>query len=275
MPELDLHPVPLYDPLHPYHWEYDNLPLQVLKRRDEVINGSVDNHGKILREANGTQGTLSNRLNQSINADGSLKASAIDEALHNVAEHADGSRNLTATELDDFEAIGYLLTNPVNFVRMLQAERDKLALVADEATNMTIQVETPSNIVLFEQGPISLVPSSGITWQVDAPNKIKANLGFPVESAHRHYYDLEPITTDYINYKVTSTNTPYIEGSLRVYINGMRINQDYEIYVPGNLTTDNWTLNKFTADHVGGTFTLSNAITSDDIIRIDFDVALT
>lgn len=276
MPQLEKLPVPKYNPLHPYHWEYDNLPLKLLEDRDEIINGEVENHAKILRDAVGTAGTLATRLNKSLNTDGTLKTSAVDQSLHNIAEHSDGSKTVTQSLLDYYvNTLGYAtVVNPVPFVRMLQAERDKLRRIADEATNLTVEVETPSNIVLFEEGPIRLMPSDGIQWSIVSPNKIKANLTISTAFAHRHHYDLEPITTDFKNFKVTSVQTPYIEGSLRVYINGVKLNATESIYVPGNLVTDAWTLNKYTPSHTTGTFVLDTAITADDIIRIDFDVAL-
>lgn len=275
MADLEKFPVPLYNPLHPYHWEYDNLPLKVLMDRDEAINNQLEYVSGIVRDANGTQGTLSNRLDQSIDADGSLKDAAVDDVDHNVANHRDGSRTLDSDEIESIESLGYTVTNPVPFVRMLEAERDKLALIASEATNMTVHVETPSNVVMFTQGPIVLVSSLTATWEVAAENEVKLNLAFPVEAAHRHYFDLEPVTSDYQNYEVTSVATPFMEDSLRVYINGIRLSASAEIYVPGALVTDTWTLNSYTPDHEAGTFELENAVTEDDIVRIDFDVALT
>lgn len=276
MAELEKFPVPLYNPLHPYHWEYDNLPLKALMDRDEAINGQLEYVAAIIRDSNGTQGTLSNRLDQSLEADGSLKDEAIDDADHNIADHQDGSRTLDSVEITELENLGYELTNPVPFVRMLEAERDKLARIAPEATNMTIGVEeTISNAVLFTQGPVTFTSSPTITFEAVEENKIKANMAFPVEAAHRHYYDLEPVTEDFKNYQVTSVSTPYMEGTLRVTINGIRISSSADIYVPGNLVTDTWTLNSFTPDDSAGTFELATAVTEDDIVRIDFDVSLT
>lgn len=275
MPDLNKLPVPQYTGNMPYHWEYDNIPINSLAVRDEIINSEVDTHDQILRDANGTQGTLANRLNQSINQDGTLMESAVDHAMHNIAYHTDGSIQVSDSELAQYTTtLGYSsVTNPVAFVRMLQAERDKLALIAPEATNMPIQVETPSNIVLFEQGPIHFAPSDSIQWQVVAPNVVKAVLGVSIEFAHRHYYDIEPITSDYQNFQVTSTNTPYIDGSLRVTINGMRLSSEFAVYVPSN-PPGTWTLTQFTPSPTTGTFTLSRKIASTDIITIDFDVAL-
>lgn len=282
MPDLSKLPVPKYDPLHPYHWEYDNIPIDNLALRDELINGELEQHAKIIRDSSGNQGTLDNRLNQSINQDGSLKSSAIDESAHNIAEHSDGSKTVDVPELDYYNnTLNYPdVANPVPFVRMLEAERDKLSRIADEATKITFEVETPSNVLVIEEGPIALGTSAGIQWDITAPVPpstaitLTPVLTIPIDFAHRHYYDLEPITTDYLNFKVTSVNTPYIEGSLRVYINGIKITTDYQVYVPGNLITDAWSLQSFTPDHTAGTFELYAAITSDDIIRIDFDIAL-
>jgi hypothetical protein len=276
VPDLNKLPVPHYAGNQPYHWEYDNVPLDQLALRDQIISNEVDVQGRVLQDAIGTQGTLANRLNQSINPDGTLKESAVDQTMHNVAEHTDGSRTVDQSELAYYTStLGYAsVSNPVPFVRMLQHERDKLALIADEATNMPIQVETPSNIVLFEQGPVHFAPSDSIQWQVVAPNQVKAVLGVSIEFAHIHYYDIEPITSDYLNFKVTTTNTPYIDGSLRVYVNGVRLSSEVAVYAPSN-PIGTWTLRQFTPSPMTGTFTLNTPLAPTDLILIDFDVALT
>ena len=283
MPDLSQLPVPQYNADQPYHWEYDNLPLKILADRDLIINAEVDVQGAVLRETAGTQGTLANRLAQSIDEDGNLIPDAIDQALHNIAEHTDGTKSVSGPELADYIALGFpALTNPVSFVRMLASERDKLALIADEATNLMMSVETISNIILFEEGTIELVSSQSVNWEVEAPNKVKAVLTVSTEFAHRHYYDLTPVMLptddlvpiDYKLFKVTSTATPYIEDSLRVYVNGVRLNRNYSVYYPSN-PISTWSLNSFAADATKGLFTLSNPITDADIIQIDFDKALT
>jgi hypothetical protein len=283
MPDLSQLPVPLYSADQPYHWEYDNLPLQVLSDRDLLINLQVDVHAGILRDTAGTQGTLSNRLNQSIDENGDLKVEAIDQSQHNIAEHTDGSKIVSEIELADYVSLGFpSLTNPVEFVRMLSSERDKLALIANEATNLVVSFETISNIVLFEENTVEFVSSNSIQWEVESPNKVKAVLSVSTEFAHRHYYDLTPVmlpTDDtipilYKLFKVTSTSTPYIEDSLRVYINGIRLNPNYSVYYPSN-PVSTWNLNSFTTDAENGLFTLTNPITDEDIIQIDFDKSLT
>jgi len=289
MPDLSKLPVPKYDPLHPYHWEYDNVPIEVLALRDQLINGELENHAEILRDASGNQGTISNRLNQSLEEDGSLKDSAIDEAVHNIAEHSDGSKTVSDEDLEYYnDTLGYTVEQPVSFVRMLEAERSKLTLIASEATNIRFEVETDSDSLIIEEGQIYLGASESIQWDVTAPvppsNAVTIK---PVynKPAHSHYYDIEPIIDedddDNLNYKVNSLSTPYKEGSLRVYINGVKLTADAEIHVPKRLddnglgTDADWVLNSFTPDHAAGTFELTTAIAENDIIRVDFDVVLT
>lgn len=277
MPDLTKLPVPQHTGGQPYHAYYDNLPLEVLADRDYIINGEVDYQSKVLKDAAGTQGNVANRLNQSIEENGDLKTTAVDDALHNIAEHTDGSKTVETDELDYYvDTLGYAaVANPVPFVRMLEAERDKLALVADEATNLMIQVETPSNITLFDDGTIQLEPSDSIHWEITAPNIIKPVLTISTDFAHRHYYEMvypdDISTDDFQNYTLPY---PFVEGSLRVYINGVRLNSKYSVYYPSN-PVSTWTLNMFTPDYEAGTFVLDSAITEDDIIHVDFEVALT
>lgn len=276
MPDLSKYPVPAYEAGQPYHWTYDNIPIDGLAKRDEVINDEVEKHAEILISAAGSVGTLAARIEQSIDEDGSLKTAAIDEALHNIAEHTDGNKTVSEDDLEYYnETLEYSVSNPVDFVRMLQAERDKLALVANEATDIIFQVETPDDTIEITSGTIKLAPSTYVQWDLTPGTPVIVK---PIILSPR-YYDVTPVpgdseTPDYQNYKVTSESTAFIDGSLRVYINGVRITTDVEIYVPGPLPEDTWTLNKVTPDADGGTFALSNAITEDDVIRIDFEVAL-
>lgn len=267
MPEIDLITPVYHNPMDPYHHEFDNLPLRKIIDRQVLINFQVDINADILRDSNGTAGTLANRLNRSLDGLGDLKASAIDAASHNIAEHTDGSVLISGT--------------PVGFVRMLEDERDKLGLISDEATALQIQVETISTTVLFDDETIELLPSDTVSWSVTAPNKLKANLAFSASAAHQHHYDKTPVhanlaTPDYTNYKTTSVSTAYVEDSLRIYINGIKLSETASVYVPGPTGPDGtWTLTTYTANHSAGTFQLSRAIAPTDIIRIDFDVALT
>lgn len=269
MPNLD--PIRKYQPLDPYHHIADNGPIDDIEANLNAINDVVNVHDDILTSSIGTQGTLANRLDQSINPDGSLKTDAVDEADHSIAAHADGG----------------------GFVRMTDSERDKLADIAVEATDVKIQFECPSTTVLYDTGTVNLKGSDSITWRADNTG-VYADVTFPLTSRHRHYYDVKPtpvddITPDYQNYFTTSVSTPYAAGSLRVYVNGVRIShEDNDVGAPADVKfprhgvsvtwvslnyaedTDNITSGVVTT----GLFTLSAPIQSTDRITIDFDVVL-
>jgi hypothetical protein len=258
MPRIELIPEVLYGPMDPIHWEIDNLPLKAILRRQNLINLALDNVIAQIRDAIGTQGSLSNRLNQSINPDGSLKAESINETLHSIEDHQD-------TDL---------------YVRMTREESEKLANIADEAKNISFEIFTnESSFVGFSEGVLKIKPSSTLIPSFEAPDVVRFNLNFPASSAHQHYYGLVPVHEDIVNpnhkdYRVVSANTNFIEGSLRVYINGVRIFEGEEVYVPGAMLEDAWTLISFAPNPSDGSFELSSAITEDDIIRIDFDISL-
>jgi hypothetical protein len=258
MPRIELIDVPLYNPTDPYHFEIDNIPLRSLIKRQELINLSLDNVLEEIRDAIGTQGSMANRLNQSIEQDGSLKTVAIDDALHSIESHAD---------TDDF-------------VRMLREESEKLTLVADEATDLTLEFQNePGSEVDFDSDEVRFRDSETITWRVMSPNMIFADMVFPTSAAHQHHYSQVPVhedmvDPDFINYKANSGSTSFVNGSLRIYVNGVRINETEAIYVPGPLVDDPWMLLSFTSDYAAGTFALSAAISEDDVIIIDYDIAL-
>jgi hypothetical protein len=285
MPDLNQLPVPQYGPNQPYHWDYDNLPLKTLAERDELINFEVDNHGNILRLCAGTQGTLSNRLSQSIDQDGNLIPSAVDQSLHNIAKHTDGSISVSDSELESYQQLGFpSLINPVNFVRMLEDERSKLAMIADQATNITVNIQTDTDNIDFESGKLKIVPSDSIAWTINNNNEISAILKVSTAFAHRHFYEQIPIETLsddtvpvlYKKYYITSVSNaiPIVEDSLRVYVNGTRLNTKYNVPYPDN-TGMSWKSNIFSVNYEESSFTLGQAITENDVVLIDFDISLT
>lgn len=266
MPQIDLITPVKYDSGWPYDSAYDNLPITQILARIDLVNLAVDQNEEILRNAQGTAGTLSNRLNQSIAEDGNLLDTAVDQALHNIGAHTDGSYEGT------------------DYVRMTLSERDKLDLIADNASALRIQFDTISTIstvestVLFENETLEIQNSDTIKWLISAPNVVKANLAFPVTAAHEHYYDLIPVhtnlmTPDYTSYKVNSSATEYIDGSLRVHINGIRISEatDTYVYNADDGPSGTWDITNFTSDSENGLFTLNRAIDPSDVITIDFD----
>lgn len=248
--------MPLFQPGDPIHWNTDNVPLRNLITRQELINSALDDVIEQIRDAVGTQNTISNRLNQSIEPDGSLKKQAIDDALHSIEDHVD---------TDDY-------------VRMTAAQSSKLDLIENEANKIVLHLVSDDDTIELTSGIIKFQSSDLVKLSYVSPNIVKYTLSFPTSSVHQHYYGLEPVhfnlaNPDFKNYQVNSISSSFIEDSLRIYINGMRIFSDVDIYVPGALVDDPWTLLSFTPDYEEGTFVLSTAITEDDVIRIDFDIS--
>lgn len=257
MPNIDSIPVEFHEPTSSYHHIEDNRPLRQIVEQLEVINDQVDLNNADLVSAIGSQGSLSNRLNQSLNQNGSLKTAAIDEALHSIEEHSDTT----------------------DYVRMTSAERAKLVLVASNATSLAIDVETNNvGTVSFENTTLIVEESDSITWSYTG-GKLSAETNFPSSVRHNHYYGLVPVTVNYLNYTTTSIATAYKEGSLRVYVNGIRLNENAVVSVPFSLSgTITWISLKYTEGTAtsgivtGGNFSLSTTIASSANVVIDFDV---
>jgi hypothetical protein len=271
VPNISNISVPLHNPLDPYHHEFDNAPLKKLITRQELINGAVDSNTDLLIAAIGSAGTLANRLNQSLGSDGSLLLAAVDDVDHNIAAHVDGLGESSPGAGDS-----------VSFVRMKQDERDKLSLIESQSNSLVAEFTTPSTTVSYTNGNLDFEPSDSISWHI-SNSKIYANTTFPATSLHLHVYNDTPVHAnspiDYTNYKVEAGSTPYISGSLRVHINGVRIFEDLTPLTPvlvppaadPELDASTWTAIKFTATPASGTFVLSSAITSSDVIIIDWD----
>ena len=266
MPNISNISVPLHNALDPYHHEFDNAPLKKLITRQELINGAVDSNTDLLIAAIGSAGTLANRLNQSLESDGSLKKTAVDDVDHNIGSHVDGLGESSPGAADS-----------VSFVRMKQDERDKLSLIESQSNKLVAEFTTPSTTVSYTNGNLDFEPSDSISWHI-SNSKIYANTtAWGLE--HIHVYNDTPIhDSGYTDYKVNSVVTPYISGSLRVHINGVRIFESTTVLVPPvaspELDASTWTAIKFTGTPASGTFVLSSAITSSDVIIVDYDTEI-
>ncbi len=260
MPRIESFTPITYNANDPYHFERDNIPLKNINDRIELINFTVDQIADQVRDSIGNAGTLQNRLNQSLESNGDLKASAIDEAEHSIESHTDTD----------------------NYVRMTRAQSDKLNSVQVDANNLKVKVvEENATEHTFETNVMTAASSDSIKLVVNG-QVVTWETVFDTAGIHRHYYNITPVDQDlvdpdYINYKVANTTEPtvFIAGSLRVTINGVRIFEGQKVYVPGATLDADWKLIKFTENAAAGTFALSTAITEDDVIRIDFDIALT
>jgi|APGre2960657373_1045057.scaffolds.fasta_scaffold00093_31 hypothetical protein len=259
MPDLSNITVPQYLPNQPYHYTYDNLPIDALVQRDDLINSQVDANTNYILQSFGTAGSLANRLNQSLENNGDLKTTAVNTALHNIGAHTDGSYGGT------------------DYVRMTLDERSKLSLIAPEAKNIAIEIDTASNILYFDNGTVVFENSSTITWSSAGGQNLRADVAVSLSNPHQHYDGIVPtsvsLTPDYQNY-LTGLPTAFTAGSLKVYINGGRIFEGSTVYAPTSDPLTAWQQNSFTENVNGLGFSLLNAITSSDIIVIDFEVPL-
>jgi len=236
-------PITKYQPLWAYHHYYDNLPIEDIEDQIFVVNAQVDLNQLALENSVGTAGSLANRLNQSLEEDGSLKATAIDDALHSIAEHLDEG----------------------SYVRMTDTERSKLSLVQSEATNLSITVETISTTLTWPTvgNVLRLADSDTIMWRIES-GEVYADTAWAISVMVLPSYNITPILVSGYTYKTTSVNTPYKSGTLRVYINGLRLNTT--TLVGGFKYTE--------TSPTLGTFTLNKAISGSDVLRIDFDQPL-
>lgn len=274
MPNINSIPIPRYTADMPYYFIYDNLPFDALLQREAIINAAVDSNSEILRLAGGSL-NLASRLDQSLYDNGAIKPNAVDSALHNIGAHTDDVYTISGGELTSLQTYYPSLTNPVSFVRMLEVERDKLALMQDEANFFGISAPTASGITYFNSNYLNLQDSSTITWNVDAGQVLSAEVTSSLSNPHQHYDNVVPdskyLTPDFQNYTVPLV---FKTGTLKVFINGVRIFSGYDVYVPSSDPSLPWTLNSFTQDVNLNGFSLLNAITVDDIIFVDYEVSL-
>lgn len=264
MPNINSIPEVLYEPNQPYHYHYDNLPLKNILTRIGLVNVQTDINADMIRGASGTRESIAARLDASLDSSGSLKAESVDSAVHGIGHHADG-------EGPDGES----------YVRMKASERAKLALVASESNRLVIEVQdsfpTVGESVSIFEGSVRLEGSSTILLDFESPNTIRFHLNLPPDSIHRHHYGVEPVdaslepsSPDRINFKTTSLNTPYKEGSLRVYLNGSRL-CDQPLPVPNSSGTGFDLTYIESEEHCCGRFSINRAISMSDVIRIDFE----
>ena len=241
MPNISLVPVPKYQPLDPYHFEVDNLPIDGLETQMFLVNAQVDINQNTLEGSIGSAGTLDNRLNQSLEDSGALKTTAIDAALHSIGSHLDEG----------------------GFVRMTDSERTKLSLIQSEANKLNIEIDTISAVFTWPSfdATFRVSDSDTIAWRVEAGD-VFADTTFAKSLIVIASYDITPIQVSGTLYKTTSSSVAYTTGTLRVYINGLR------------LTEGGPALGGFyyaETDPSIGTFTLSTDIGVSDVLRIDFD----
>lgn len=240
MPNLDGSPITKYQPNHPYHHYFDNLPINDIEKQIFLVNAQVDINQTAIEGALGSTGSLASRLNKSLEDDGALKSTAIDTAAHKISSHADEG----------------------GFVKMTDAERAKLSLIENNSNNLSIQIEVSPTPLTWPDvsDTLTVSNSDSITWRYDSGN-IYADTTFAVSLITNPSYDITPVSVSSTLYKTSSSNTEYKSGTLRVYINGLRI--------PKSGTIESFSYTE--TNPATGQFTLNQALSLGDVIRIDFD----
>ena len=253
-----------YLPNQPYYYDIDNLPIADLANNISIVNAQVDLNSKLLNDASpASPVTLAYRLNTCMDSLGNLLQTAVDNAAHHIGDH--------------YEAVVNPLVNDY-YVIMKNSERSRLASMADNATSFSLaaQIGPYGNVSTTNFGNVTLQPSKTINWTTTTQSGqqyLTANYAFS-GTAHQHIYaEVNSKTTDYINYTVLGGS--YISGTLRVYLNGVRLNENSYTYVPSTSPTPTWTQYKFTESNSSvGTFAL-NTTTSGHTLLVDYDQSLT
>lgn len=164
MADLSRIPIRYFEQTDPYGYVVDNRPLQDLARRIDLVNQEVTGISSQLQTAGGTQG-LVERLNRSLNPDGTLKGSSVPP--HNLDIHPDAG----------------------GYVKMTAEERSKLQGIAPSATSFGIKVN--QNPVL-QSGCAHLLDSQTIKL-VQTGSQIRLYSLVPSGYYHRHYGPSEPL----------------------------------------------------------------------------------
>ena len=277
MPDIQSIPEVLYQADQPYHVHYDNLPLRNILDRIGLVNIQVDINTDILRGASGSAGSLNARLDNSLDAAGNIKTDAVDDANHSMASHMDGD----------------------GFVRMTDSERAKLQGVLSEANKLEIEIEDyepgSNNFVTIppsgSNGVLKFRRSSTIFMEFQNPDTVRLHSVFPPDAAHRHNHNLIPAYDipsgpTFKNYRTTAVNTPFKTGSLRVYVNGLRMTGvpvkvlnylSVPVTIPNSggiavFPAAAWINTNIASENPAeGTFELNRSLSPSDVIRIDFD----
>ena len=260
----------LYQPLWPYNHYYDNLPIEDLANQLFVVNTQASLTEQALESSIGSAGTLAARLAVALEDNGSLRASAVDGAIvdgtsdtgHNIAMHQDGVDG-----------------GGTAYVRMLYNERATLENIVSGSTKLPLNISVYSP-VLGTPTPVpvgtglTIGNSDTITWSLSETNIATANAAYTFWLTGGKIYNATPSGSG--TSFTTPSSLPYISGSLRVYINGIRINPigAAAITIGGSSYTYTEGATNDTRGYyvvTAGDFVLSNSVASNTMLAIDFD----
>ena len=250
MSDISNFPIPYFTAGTPYAYDADNVPLVTIQVRENLIANNVTLNNSILKDSGGNTGSVDNRISTSLDDAGYIKVDSVNQAVHNVGAHTDGSFTVSPTELTAIQVNYPTVTNPVPFVKTLRAEHEKLQLISENATDVSARFITPSGIKTFSTGPITFKNSETVTWKISQTGQsIYAEVASSLLDAHIHYRNIVPenlnFPYDYKNYKITlptplafhgpfgvtfTSVASFLDTTLIVYINGTRIFSGEKVY---------------------------------------------
>ena len=250
MPNISSIPVREYQPNWDYNYYYDNIPIGDIETQLSVINNQVDLNRNAISDSVGTAGSLAARLNVSLNDDGSLSATAVNNTNHNIADHSADPNNV--------------------YVLMTYLEQAKLAGIPANANQLHIAMPSDAQIWPDNVGTtLQLQNSDTITWRYEDgtgsdPQGLYADDIVANWVANGIWYNV-PITGSGTNF-TTPSHVSYISGTLRVYINGLRIGNNILYPVNGYYFTEGVATDGVV---LGGDFELNTSLSG--VMYIDFN----
>ena len=120
---------------------------------------------------------------------------------------------------------------------------------------------------------------------MSSSNSIKFESKFPVEVAHRHYYNVVPSSANNLNYNINGVSS-FKQGSLRVYVNGVKIENcqssdcadiefgRYPTFQTSSSTSPSWRKIYFVEDSSDAKFSFSVVLNQLDRVFVDYDIIL-
>lgn len=210
MADLSKIPIRYFEQVDPYGFVVDNRPLRDLESRIDLVNSDITGLSNTLSDAAGDTGSLANRLNVSLEDDGSIKAAAI--PAHDLHIHADSGDFVKMTSEERTKLSG-VSTSASNFglsINQGQAKRDEVVNI-EESASIKIH-ETSSGIQFY-----SIVPTSYYHLHYGPLEPLvkcrKENGVFiPDEDASTPYY-IRAVTTYEMNKSSASTYPTYFYTS--------------------------------------------------------------
>lgn len=242
MANLNRIPIRYFEKTDEYNFVVDNRPLRDLANQIVAINNDIISLQNSLSQAAGSQSNLKQRLDESLNEDGSIKPDAIPG--HPLENHTDGN----------------------GYVRMTEEERVKLSGISPSANNLSMRFNDSSTV---NSGEVVLRDSASVKILNDGL-EAKLYSVVPTSYYHKHYGPLEPLVKcryeggDYIadedaspayyvkaisTYKINESNNvypeyfytndgvpsgsndgtpvPFSNGSLEISVNGVETPVEY------------------------------------------------